>query len=324
MKSWSDGLLKLVSKCNNFELPGSSKDSCLPFIVNGQQVGLVREDILDHLRPYTDVFKIQNPNDEQSNGCITPGVYLLEKYQSVEEKNEVMKHVLEDLRKKNGLVSLRGWRNETYDIRCKRSDPMMMKMERSGCCLFGTIQYGVHINGYFYDKAGQLMMWLGRRSKTKPTYPNMLDNMCAGGLSSGLGIMECAIKECQEEASVEDRYLRNLKSVGCISYCYEDSRGVHPECQFVFDLELSEDFEPNNTDGEVGSFSLHTIEEVKTLIVLDEFKPNCALVILDFLMRHGIVTPDNEPNYPYLKEMMHFPLQSTYLAFGDCCENSLN
>ncbi len=38
----------------------------------------------------------------------------------------------------------------------------------------------------------------------------------AGGLSSGLGIMECARKECQEEASVPDHILDNLKPVGCV------------------------------------------------------------------------------------------------------------
>jgi len=27
------------------------------------------------------------------------------------------------------------------------------------------------------------------------------------------------------------------------------------------------------------------------------FKPNCGLILVDFLMRHGIVTPETEPNY---------------------------
>jgi len=32
---------------------------------------------------------------------------------------------------------------------------------------------------------------------------------------------------------------------------------------------------------------------VKEKIATDEFKPNCALVVLDFMIRHGLVTPDN-------------------------------
>ena len=32
---------------------------------------------------------------------------------------------------------------------------------------------------------------------------------------------------------------------------------------------------------------------MKEKIATDEFKPNCALVVLDFMIRHGLVTPDN-------------------------------
>ena len=32
--------------------------------------------------------------------------------------------------------------------------------------------------------------------------------------------------------------------------------------------------------------------QVKELIVQDNFKPNCAFIILDFLIRHGFITPD--------------------------------
>ena len=39
---------------------------------------------------------------------------------------------------------------------------------------------------------------------------------CAGGLSSDLGVNECARKECQEEASVPDHILNGLKFVGTI------------------------------------------------------------------------------------------------------------
>ena len=40
-------------------------------------------------------------------------------------------------------------------------------------------------------------------------------------------------------------------------------------------------------------FNLIIFFEVKTLIATDEFKPNSALVILDFLIRHGFIDPDS-------------------------------
>ena len=36
-----------------------------------------------------------------------------------------------------------------------------------------------------------------------------------------------------------------------------------------------------------------TLQQVKEKIATDEFKPNCALVVLDFMIRHGLVTPDS-------------------------------
>lgn len=43
--------------------------------------------------------------------------------------------------------------------------------------LFGIIQYGVHLNGYFKDDKGDVYMWVGRRSMKKQTYPGMLDQI---------------------------------------------------------------------------------------------------------------------------------------------------
>lgn len=136
-------------------------------------------------------------------------------------------------------------------------------------------------------------MWIGRRSKTKPTFPDMYDNMCAGGLTGGMGVRDCAIKECQEEASVDDETIKALKSVGCISYCYEDERGIFPETQFLFDIELPSHFLPQNADGEMQSFQLLSLDEVKELIKGGNFKPNCALCVVDYLIRHGFLTADD-------------------------------
>ena len=46
--------------------------------------------------------------------------------------------------------------------------------------MFGFLQYGVHVNGFTKDKNGEYMMWIGRRSKTKQTFPDMFDNMVIG------------------------------------------------------------------------------------------------------------------------------------------------
>jgi hypothetical protein len=50
-------------------------------------------------------------------------------------------------------------------------------------------------------------------------------------------------------------------------------------------------------DDEIETFSLQPIDEViETVRSSFDFKFNCNLVIIDFLVRHGYITPD-EPDY---------------------------
>lgn len=44
----------------------------------------------------------------------------------------------------------------------------------------------------------------------------------------------------------------------CSSFFYESERGLFPDTEFVFDLELPPDFVPRNQDNEVEKFELVT------------------------------------------------------------------
>lgn len=44
----------------------------------------------------------------------------------------------------------------------------------------------------------------------------------------------------------------------CFSFFYESERGLFPDTEFVFDLELPPDFVPRNQDNEVEKFELVT------------------------------------------------------------------
>ena len=73
--------------------------------------------------------------------------------------------------------------------------------------------------------------------------------------------------------------------------------GLRPDKIFNVDLELPSAFVPKNTDSEVAAFELWPLERVaETVRDTQAFKPNCALVALDFLIRHGFVGPE-EPDY---------------------------
>ncbi|XP_052679663.1 uncharacterized protein LOC128160390 [Crassostrea angulata] len=294
-------LCRVVERINNFLLPTSSRNECIPFYVDYKQVGIVQPDVALLLQEHPEIFTVSST-----------AIHLNNKYGSCEERTEIMKVFLNGLREAGHLNrALKGWRNETYNIRHSMSEPVLFRMERSAAGPFGVTTYGCHINGYTY-KNGEMMMWVAKRSPTKQTYPNLLDQFVAGGLSSGLGFRECAEKECQEEASVPEKYLKNLKSTGTVSYVHEDERGVHPEVEFIYDLKLPEDFEPINADGEVQEFKLYPVTQLQEMIVLDSFKPNSAAIVLDFLIRHNIINPDNEPSYCFLVEMLHYPVQTLF------------
>ncbi|XP_041859080.1 thiamin pyrophosphokinase 2 [Melanotaenia boesemani] len=284
---WSEKILQLLRRMNNFYLPGSGRASCFRFEINGAQVGWIPPQVASVLSRYPQVFSLPQ------GGAVS----LCPSLDSYQRRSEAVDAVLQTLRQEDSLTCLKGWRDERYSVMPRFSDPPLMWMERAATSLFGVKRYGVHINGYTVSDTGEVSIWLARRSKTKQTYPGLLDNMAAGGLAAGVGIKHTLIKECQEEACVPEDIAVKAHPVATVSYTYEDEEGVFPESQFVFDLQLPPEFKPRVADGEVQAFYLLPIERVKELLATDDFKPNSAMVVLDFLIRHSFVEPDTEPCY---------------------------
>lgn len=169
----------------------------------------------------------------------------------------------------------------------------LLKMDRSATCLFGIRNYGVSINGYITHPEKGLCIWFQQRAPNKATWPNKWDNMVSGGLSVGYGIQETAIKEAEEEASIPLDISKNIVSAGCVSFFFESERGLFPNTEYVYDLELPIDFIPFNADGEVQGFELLPAKDCLERIFSPEFKTTSAPVIIDFLIRHGFITPEN-------------------------------
>ncbi|CAF1354154.1 unnamed protein product [Adineta steineri] len=294
---WSLGIQRLLSRVNSFYRSGSSKSKCKLLLCNAQQIGWIREDTANQLRQYPNVFI------EQSDRFI-----LSDHLNTYENRSEAIDKVLNDMRAKDSLKTLRGWRDELYLVKSAYSNPPLFAIERAAASAFGIRKYGAHLNGYVIDDDGTWRMWIGKRSKTKQTFPGMYDNLAAGGLSHDLTPTECMIKECGEEAQIpKELVVGKLKSVGAISNTYEDEDGIHVEGEFIYDLQLPTTFQPNNSDAEMENFYLWTIPEVKEAIIKDDFKPNCGIVVLDFLIRHGFVTPEQESNYFDILSQIHMP-----------------
>ena len=253
-----------------------------PFFVENAALGHVRHDFAGRLASFPDVFQVTDAR-----------VTLAPALASFEARTVAVDRVLRALAAE-GIVP--GWRDEDYPVARSFAAPPFLKMERAAFPLMGLRAYGVHLNGYVRE-GGRLFMWIGRRARDKHTYPGMLDNTVAGGQPFGLSLRDNLIKECKEEAAIPPELAMQAVSVGAITYCAEEEAGLKPDVQFCYDLELPLDFTPHNTDGEIAEFYRWPIEQVAEVVRdTTEFKFNCNLVVIDFLVRHGVIPPDH-PDY---------------------------
>lgn len=263
-----------------------------PFRVAGATVGAVANDLMPRLLAFENVF-------EADGGALAMAAHL----DDFEARSAAMEIVLKEFAAEGRI---RGWRNEPFRVAADfRSEPLL-RMERAGAPLFGVTSYGVHVNGFVRDH-GRLAVWIGRRSANKPNYPGMLDNLCAGAIAFGMGVRETLIKEAREEASIPESIATRALPVGAIRYCCEGDGGLRPDVLYVYDLELPGDFTPLPSDGEIAEYMLWPVERMAGLVRdTFDFKFNCNLVAIDFLIRHGFI-PADDPDYLALVEGLHRP-----------------
>ncbi|KAH6894243.1 thiamine pyrophosphokinase-related protein-like protein [Thelonectria olida] len=240
----------------------------------------------------------------------------------VDERSTLVKEGLLLMRAKNDVSILKSWRNETFPIFGPNRE-VLLHIERCACPLFGVVTYGAHAIAYVPPLLpdGEMKIWISRRARSKQTFGGMLDSSAAGGIASGDTPLETILRECEEEASLPpDVISQRLRASGIITNFYvRDHRSggevglFQPEGNFVFDLPLPPDVVCTTNDGEAEEFRLYTVEEVKEALKRREFKPNSALVMLDFFVRHGILTSENEKDYVEIVSRLHrrleFPLR---------------
>jgi isopentenyldiphosphate isomerase len=185
------------------------------------------------------------------------------------------------------------WREEAYPVSWDFGRPALMTLERASVPWLGVRAFGPHMTGFVRKKDG-LHVWVPRRSYDKPTYPGQLDNTVAGGQPAGIGLHDNLVKECGEEAAIPPEIARNARAVSYVSYWHQSGQTLKPDIMSCFDLELPADFTPRANDGEVHSFELWPVRRVyETVRDSNDFKYNCNLVLIDFFLRHGLISADD-------------------------------
>ena len=268
-------------------------DKYVPFRIKGVTVGYLDPTFASaQLGRFSDVFV-----------CDTEEVRLhtdVEAIADLNARSDVVQDALRQLRDE-GIIT--GWRDELYPVLTSFEAPPVLLMERAASVHFGIKAYGVHVNGYVTRADGGMDMWVARRSKDKPTWPGRLDHIVAGGQPHGISPTENVVKECQEEAGIDEALARRAVPVGAVSYCSEYAYGLKRDVLYCYDLHLPDTFVPSAVDGEVDEFYRMPVEDIINVVKRrteehgdDTYKDNCNLVVIDFLVRHGLITPET-PNY---------------------------
>jgi hypothetical protein len=213
---------------------------------------------------------------------------------SVAERSAALAAVAAALRAKG---KLRPPRDEAYAVVAEWGDAPVAVLDRSAAVALGIRCFGVHLNGYV-RRADGLHLWVSRRAKDKEVAPGKLDNIVAGGQPAGLSLRDNLAKECGEEASLSPELAARAVPVGLVRYCFATDKGLKPDTLFCYDLEVPDDVIPTPNDDESEGFELWPVARVmRTLAETDDFKFNVPLVILDFALRHGVLTPETCPEY---------------------------
>ena len=158
-----------------------------------------------------------------------------------------------------------GWKRPKRDSKrtganeteVKKEQPQTMEkgqvafhMERAACALFGVATFGVHCTVrssslhlpsefssqsslHFQAYTPTYQIWVPRRSATKSTFPSMLDNSVAGGITAGESAFDSMVRECAEEAGLANALVRErLVATGAITYFYLSQAGfAQPELE---------------------------------------------------------------------------------------------
>ena len=235
---------------------------------------------------------------------VTPAVVALDSALATPDaRSAAIADVAAALRSEGALPA---WRNELYAVAADFDASPLFRIERGAARYFGVRTYAAHVNGVVHD-GDETRMWIARRSHAKAVDPGLLDNLVGGGIAAGMRVDETVAKEAWEEAGIDAATARAARPVGIVHATRTMFDGLQRETLFVHDLALSSAFVPRNQDGEAVEHRLVSLANAARIAATssgdDEATLDASLVIVDYLVRHGTIRPD-QPRYAALAGLL--------------------
>jgi isopentenyldiphosphate isomerase len=225
-----------------------------------------------------------------------------------ESRSRLVNETLHRGHESKRVKALLHWENELFPL-YSSSGEHVLDMDGCGVDMFGIINYSVHMIGWVVTDEG-IKIWVPRRALTKMSFPGMLDSTVGGSLASRESPIDGMVRECQEELCLDPAYTRaNLKACGTCSFQLTVTdlleTGCQHQVQYLFELEFRKDIVPRIGDGEVGELQLMSLEQVRNAMRSGEFKLTCNMTYMAFLIRHGYINAENEPDFVEICSRLH-------------------
>lgn len=225
----------------------------------------------------------------------------------IRTRSRLMNETLRINHKSQKVPALAHWSKEEFPL-YSASGQHVLTMNGSGVDMFGIVNFSVHMIGWVTSAEGVKLL-VPRRS-ARMSYPGMLDNTVGGSLPVGEKPIDAMVRECEEEICLDATYVRaNIKPCGTNSFQLSTTDSELPACQhqvqYLYEIELRRSIVPRIGDGEVGELHLMNIDEVREAMKNGEFKLSCNMTYLAFLIRHGYINAENEPDLPEICARLH-------------------
>jgi 8-oxo-dGTP pyrophosphatase MutT (NUDIX family) len=256
-------LLAHIAACHSAELPGAR----LPLHSGPHHIGYVKQDLAARLTALSSSFT----------------------------RTETALHLAPAALPELNAIALAAGirvRDENFDVRATIDGPVLAVLDRGALPSFGVLGVGVHLNG-LVRRADGWHLWVAKRAADKKLDPGKLDHLVAGGVPAGLTPFETLLKESEEEAALPASLAAQAMPVARFAYNMDREEGLRRDIVYAYDLELPESFIPAPADGEVESFALWPLSRVlDALSTTDDFKFNVNLVLIDLMIRFGLIEGD--------------------------------
>lgn len=178
------------------------------------------------------------------------------------------------------------WRDETQTL-YDATGQALGELERALFKVYGLRSQAVHL----HVETCEGLIWAAVRSKLKKEHPGLLDNLCAGGVSSGETALQSAWRELDEEAGLSAQHFSgtDLQHLGSFEVSRALGTGWHLELCHLYFATMRAGVHPHNRDGEVSHFQLMTRSACAQAVNQNLFTPDAGLCCAIALGRAQIV-----------------------------------